>query len=99
MVRKKQNSHQAFCFTRALTMTTSNVIDPHHMTMQERREEVASILALGLIRLRTDTPPPVAVEKKKDLGFSPAQRVHTNPASRVRMEIRETLLAQKKEFE
>ena len=80
-------------------MTALNVIDPHHMTMQERREEVASILALGLIRLRTDATQPVTVEKKKDLGFSQPQRVHTNPASRVRMEIRETLLAQKKEFE
>lgn len=80
-------------------MTALNVIDPHHMSMQERREEVASILALGLIRLRTGTAPPVAVEKEKDLAFSPPQRVHTNPASRVRMEIRETLLAQKKEFE
>jgi len=69
------------------------------MTMQERREEVASILALGLIRLRTDTTQQVTVEKRKDLGFSSPQRVHTNPASRVRMEIRETLLAQKKEFE
>lgn len=80
-------------------MTNLNVIDPQHMTMQERREEVACILALGLIRLRTDAALPVETEKKKDLGFSPPQRVHTNPASRVRREIRETLLAQKKEFE
>ncbi len=80
-------------------MTSLNVIDPTHMTMQERREEVASILALGLIRLRTDAAQPITVEEKKDLGFSPPQRVHTNPASRVRMEIRETLLAQRKEFE
>jgi len=80
-------------------MTSLNAIDPAHMTMQERREEVASILALGLIRLRTETIQPLTVAKKKDLGFSPPQRVHTNPASRVRMEIRETLLAQKKEFE
>ncbi len=80
-------------------MTSLNVIDPTHMTTQERREEVASILALGLIRLRTEAIQPVALEKKKDLAFVPPQSVHTNPASRVRMEIRETLLAQKKEFE
>ena len=79
-------------------MTTLNVIDPAHMTMQERREEIASILALGLIRLRTDAAISAVAEKKKSLGFSPPQRVHTNPASRVRMEIWETLLAQQKEF-
>ena len=81
------------------TMTSLNVIDPTHMTMQERREEVASILALGLIRLRTDPALLPEKEKKKDLAFLPPQSVHTNPASRVRKEIRETLLAQKKEFE
>jgi len=76
-------------------MTALNVIDPTHMTMQERREEVASIMALGLIRLRTPSAQPAEIDKKKDLGFSSPQRVHSKPASRVRMEIRETLLAQK----
>ena len=80
-------------------MTTLNVIDPRHMNMQERREEVASILALGLIRMRSEAACPSEEGKKKDLGFCPPQRVHTNPASRVRKEIRETLSAHKKEFE
>jgi len=76
-------------------MTALKVIDPIHMTLQERREEVASLMALGLVRLRTTTTQHSVKESKKDLGFSSPQRVHSNPASRVRMEIRETLLAQK----
>ena len=80
-------------------MTTLNVIDPLQMTLLERRAEVASILALGLVRLRTHPVPKAEKEKKKELGFCPAKSVHSNPASRVRMALRKTLLAQQKEFE
>ena len=77
----------------ALTMTAENVIDPARMTAEERRSEVASILTLGLIRLRT-TPEPVAEERENsDLAFSLPQSVHTNPVSRVRNAVREALLA------
>jgi hypothetical protein len=80
----------------ALTMTTLNVIDPARMTVEERRSEVASILALGLIRLRTPPEPTSEEREKADLGFSLPQRVHTNPASRVRNAVREALLAKQK---
>jgi hypothetical protein len=85
-----------FCIYGALTMMTLNVIDPARMTVEERRAEIASILAIGLIRLRT-RPELVAEEREKlELGFSPPQSVHTNPASRVRSAVREALLAKQK---
>ena len=96
---EQQNSDQAFCLTEAPTMTTLNVIDPSQMTLLERRAEVASILALGLVRLRTHPAATTEKEKKKELGFCPPKSVHTNPASTVRMAIRKTLQAQQKEFE
>ena len=80
-------------------MTTLNVIDPSQMTVLERRAEVASILALGLVRLRTHRAATFEKEKKKELGFCAPKSVHSNPASRVRRALRKTLLAQKKEFE
>ena len=80
-------------------MTTLNVIDPSQMTVLERRAEVASILALGLVRLRTHAAAPVEEERKKELGFCRPKSVHSNPASRVRMALRKTLLAQQKEIE
>ena len=80
-------------------MTTLNVIDPSQMTVLERCAEVASILALGLVRLRTHAAAPVEKEKKKELGFCPPKSVHSNPASRVRMALRKTLLTQQKEIE
>lgn len=80
-------------------MMAVNVIDPALMTVEERRSEIASILALGLIRMRTK-PEPVAEEREKIvLGFSPPQSVHTNPASRVRNAVREALLVKQKELE
>ena len=77
-------------------MMTVNVIDPTRMTIEERRAEIASILALGVIRLRTK---PEALAEKNErpyLDFSQPQRVHTNPSSRVRRAIREVLMAKQK---
>jgi len=65
-------------------MAFTNVIDPTQMTIQQRRVEVASILALGLIRLRTAPEPATQEKEKKPLGFTAHQSVHTNPVSRVR---------------
>lgn len=77
-------------------MKTLNAIDPARMTVEERRAEVASILALGVIRLRTKPEPSAGEREPNDLGFSPPQRVHTNPSSRVRSAVREVLLAKQK---
>lgn len=77
-------------------MKTLNAIDPARMTVEERRAEVASLLALGVIRLRTKPEPSATERERPDLGFSPPQRVHTNPSSRVRSTIREALLAKQK---
>lgn len=77
-------------------MMTANVIDPTRMTIEERRAEIASILALGVIRLRTK--PDASAEKNEPpyLDFCQPQRVHTNPSSRVRSAIREVLLTKQK---
>ncbi|KRH78600.1 MAG: hypothetical protein B7Z60_09400 [Ferrovum sp. 37-45-19] len=77
-------------------MMTANLIDPTRMTIEERRAEVASILALGVMRLRTK--PDALAEKNEPpyLDFCPPQRVHTNPSSRVRSAIREVLLTKQK---
>lgn len=77
-------------------MKTLNAIDPARMTVEERRAEVASILALGVIRLRTKPEPSAEERELPDLGFSLPQRVHTNPSSRVRSAVREALLAKQK---
>lgn len=48
---------------------------PHAMTAMERRDEVAGLLALALVRLRTGA-------SELDLGFSGHQRVHANPQAK-----------------
>jgi len=52
------------------------------MTPEQRRREIASLLANGLVRLRdagvaSSAHPPS--ESKFGLGFSGHQRVHSNP--------------------
>ena len=58
---------------------------PEHMTAAQRRCEVASLLAKGLIRLRSaDGPQPlenVARESEFELAFSGHQRVHSHPVN------------------
>lgn len=51
--------------------------DPARMTPEQRRQEVASILAEGLIRMRDLGAIPAT--GSFSLGFSGDQRVHTNP--------------------
>ena len=92
----KPECPSSFFIDGALTMKTLNAIDPARMTVEERRTEVASILALGVIRLRTKPEPSAEERERPDLGFSPPQRVHTNPSSRVRSAVREALLAKQK---
>lgn len=51
--------------------------DPARMTSEQRRQEVAFILAEGLIRVRNLGTAPVT--GSFSLGFSGDQRVHANP--------------------
>lgn len=48
----------------------------HRMTPEERRSEVALLIARGLMRLRSAN---VAREASYSLGFVPDQSVHVNP--------------------
>ena len=68
-------------------------LDPVCMSPEARLAEVAAILALGIVRLRT--PPSLHEEREpqKDLGFCPPQRVHSNPDTRVRSAVKTALLA------
>ncbi|MCM8623679.1 MAG: hypothetical protein NFW16_18580 [Candidatus Accumulibacter sp.] len=56
------------------------------MTAEQRRHEIASLLANGLIRLRSCGQSPqagnVARENGFDLGFSGEQRVHSHPVNK-----------------
>ena len=61
--------------------TSINHLPPERMTPEQRRQEIASILAKGLVRLRQSNlvkrqiP---ATERKVLLGFSGDQSVHTD---------------------
>ena len=56
---------------------------PEHMTAAQRRCEIASLLANGLLRLRSSGESPqatnVARENGFELAFSGHQRVHSHP--------------------
>ena len=77
-------------------MAYSNVLDPTRMTTTKRHCEVAAILAQGLIRLRIPSPGVTDKGAQTALDLSAQRSVHTNPASQVRMAIRDVLLAQHK---
>ena len=59
---------------------------PEHMTAAQRRCEIASLLANGLIRLRSSgqSPQPAnpARETGFELAFSGHQRVHSHPVNK-----------------
>ena len=56
---------------------------PEHMTAAQRRCEIASLLANGLIRLRSSGQSPQAENRTRENGFELAfsghQRVHSHP--------------------
>jgi hypothetical protein len=59
-----------------------NQVPPGAMTPAQRRQEIATLLANGLFRLRTANAKAHAegrAESGFDLGFSGYQRVHTDP--------------------
>jgi hypothetical protein len=65
----------AFC-RRGLLVEEVSQKPAHRMTAEERRSEVALLIARGLVRLREAN---VAREAGLSLGFVPDQRVHVNP--------------------
>jgi len=72
-------------------MNEINQISPERMTSEQRRLEVASLLANGLVRLRvshfsqsTKRPP----ESEFELALSGRQRVHTDPVNNKNTESR-----------
>ena len=63
-------------------MLEVNHLPPDRMTPEQRRREVASLLARGLARLRRADSPlseRVAAENGLALAFSGHQRVHSDP--------------------
>jgi hypothetical protein len=66
-----------------------NQIPPDRMTSEQRRREIASLLANGLVRLRSADSRPSArrtSESAFELGFSGHQRVHSDPANKTETE-------------
>lgn len=63
-------------------MPDINYLPPERMTPEQRRREVASLLAKGLVRLRSATQgqsTTVAAESKFELAFTGHQRLHRLP--------------------
>ena len=66
-----------------------NHLPPERMTPEQRRHEIASLLANGLARLRiTDAEESanLAGSSGFELGFSGNQRVHTDPVNKTTTE-------------
>ncbi|CBJ38054.1 conserved protein of unknown function [Ralstonia solanacearum CMR15] len=69
-------------------------LDPTSMSAEARVAEVAATLARALVRLQAQPNPNDVRENQEDLGFSPPQRVHSNPAVRVRKAARAAAVKQ-----
>ena len=66
-----------------------NHLPPERMTPEQRRHEIASLLANGLARLRftgTERSATRAEASEFELGFSGNQRVHTDPVNKTTTE-------------
>lgn len=66
-----------------------NHLPPERMTPEQRRHEIASLLANGLARLRSSgiaQSADVIAENGFELGFSGDQRVHTDPVNKTNTE-------------
>jgi hypothetical protein len=64
-------------------LISMNPLDPSHMTAAERLEEIADILAAGLMRLRARKSTPLSPDHgESSLDFSPDQRGHARPRER-----------------
>jgi hypothetical protein len=65
-------------------MHPTNHVPPERMTAEQRRAEVASLLAHGLVRLRDSVSAQSSgrlAESEFELGFSGRQRLHTHPVN------------------
>ncbi|MGH9893311.1 MAG: hypothetical protein ACREA0_15240 [bacterium] len=65
-------------------MQSTNQAPPERMTPDQRRGEIAGLLALGLVRLREHNARKSAgldPEGGLDLGFLGDQRVHSDPVN------------------
>lgn len=61
-----------------------NQTPPERMTPEQRRIEIASMLARGLVRLRMAQSPPfanIATGSDISLAFCGGQRVHSDPVN------------------
>ena len=66
-----------------------NHLPPERMTPEQRRHEIASLLANGLARLRisgAEQSASRAAKSEFELGFSGNQRVHTDPVNKTTTE-------------
>jgi len=66
-----------------------NHLSPERMTPEQRRREIASLLANGLARLRVsgfEQSANFAEESEFELGFSGNQRVHSDPVNKTTTE-------------
>jgi hypothetical protein len=60
-----------------------NALDPRHLSAAERLDEIADILAVGLMRLRARKSSPLSRDPgESSLDFSPDQRGHAHPRER-----------------
>ena len=70
-------------------MHQSNHLPPERMTPEQRRHEIASLLANALARLRFTGSEQSATRAEAgefELGFSGNQRVHTDPVNKTTTE-------------
>jgi hypothetical protein len=66
-----------------------NRLPPERMTPEQRRNEIASLLANGLARQRisgAEQSAHIAQEGEFELGFSGNQRVHSDPVNKATTE-------------
>ncbi len=70
-------------------MHPTNYVPPERLTAEQRRTEVAYLLAHGLVRLRDGVSaqaPGRLAESEFELGFSGNQRLHTHPVNNLHEE-------------
>jgi hypothetical protein len=61
----------------------SNALDPRRLSAAERLDEIAEILAAGLMRLRARKSSPLSRDRgESSLDFSPDQRGHARGRER-----------------
>ena len=57
-----------------------NALDPRRLSVAERLDEIAELLAAGLLRLRARKSSPLSHDPgESSLDFSPYQRGHARP--------------------